>query len=171
MALSDHWTIDFEADGPVPGLYNPISMAIVNVADTSIAYTSGIYPMISNPGIEGARAISGISYETQLTYPKHVQVANEIKVFLNNHTGDHRPIFWSDNPGFDWPYFNYLMISALGNNPFGYSCRRIGDYWAGLQNNPRDTKGWKKKTTTRHTHDPLDDARKMAEGVKWMLTI
>jgi hypothetical protein len=66
---------------------------------------------------------------------------------------------WSDNPAFDWQFFNYYAIAYLGKNPFGHSARRIGDFFAGLEADPRASSAWKKLRTERHTHNALDDAR------------
>jgi hypothetical protein len=43
-----------------------------------------------------------------------------------------RAIFISDNPAFDWQFINYYFHRFLGQNPFGFSARRIGDLYAGL---------------------------------------
>jgi hypothetical protein len=73
--------------------------------------------------------------------------------------------FVSDNPAYDWQPINYGFHRALGHNPFGHSARRIGDYYAGLVRNWAETQAWKKLRITKHTHDPVDDARGNAEAL------
>ena len=55
-------------------------------------------------------------------------------------------------------YFHHF----LGENPFGYSSRRIGDFYAGLRREYRAQ--WKHLRRTRHSHDPVDDALGNAEA-------
>lgn len=79
-----------------------------------------------------------------------------------------QPIFVSDNPAFDWQWINYYFHHLLGYNPFGWSARRIGDYYAGLTGNFRNATKWKKLRITKHTHNPVDDALGNAEAFKRM---
>lgn len=76
-----------------------------------------------------------------------------------------RPVFVSDNPAFDWQWINYYFWKHLGYNPFGHSARRIGDFYAGLKGDFHATQAWKKLRVTKHTHDPVDDARGNAEAL------
>ena len=71
---------------------------------------------------------------------------------------DSRPIFVSDNPAFDWQWINYYFHHYMGKNPFGWSGRRIGDYFAGLQGDFRKSCSWKKLRVTKHDHNPVNDA-------------
>jgi hypothetical protein len=78
------------------------------------------------------------------------------------------PIFISDNPAFDWQWINYYFNHLLEYNPFGWSARRIGDYYAGLTGNFRNATKWKKLRITKHTHNPVDDAMGNAEAFRRM---
>lgn len=80
-----------------------------------------------------------------------------------------RPIFVSDNPAYDWQWINYYFWKHLGHNPFGHSARRIGDFYAGLRRDFRQTQDWKRWRITPHTHNPVDDARGNAEAFDRML--
>jgi len=77
-----------------------------------------------------------------------------------------QPIFVSDNPAFDFQWINYYFHHLLGHNPFGWSARRIGDYYAGLMGNFHETQQWKRLRITKHTHNPVDDAMGNAEAFK-----
>jgi len=70
-----------------------------------------------------------------------------------------KPIkFISDNPAYDWQFINYYFHKFCGENPFGHSARRIGDFYAGLKRNFYDTQSWKRWRKTEHDHNPVNDA-------------
>ena len=48
------------------------------------------------------------------------------------HNGNGRPVFVSDNPSYDFSFYNWYSHHFTGTNPFGYSGRRIGDLYCGL---------------------------------------
>jgi hypothetical protein len=64
----------------------------------------------------------------------------------------------SDNPAYDFPWINYGFHSTLGENPFGHSARRIGDYYAGLIGDFYTPQNWKYLRKTPHDHNPVNDA-------------
>lgn len=73
--------------------------------------------------------------------------------------------FVSDNPAFDWQHINWAFHTRLGSNPFGHSGRRIGDFYAGLKGNWRNTQEWKRLRRTPHDHNPVNDALGNAEAL------
>jgi hypothetical protein len=64
----------------------------------------------------------------------------------------------SDNPTFDWQWINDSFHRTIGNNPFGYSARRIGDFYAGLIGDFKDVSSWKRLRITKHDHHPVNDS-------------
>ena len=84
--------------------------------------------------------------------------------WLKEQCGEYQPIFVSDNPAFDFQWISYNFWRYLNKNPFGWSARRIGDYYAGLTGNFRNATKWKKLRITKHTHHPVDDAMGNAEA-------
>jgi hypothetical protein len=74
-------------------------------------------------------------------------------------------VFWSDNPAFDWQFINYYLIDYVGVNPFGYSARRIGDLYSGRLGRLSAHTEWKRMRQTKHSHNPVDDARGNAEAL------
>ncbi len=82
-----------------------------------------------------------------------------------------RPIMVSDNPGFDNMWFTCFLDSQEVSNPFGFSSRRIGDFYAGTKGDWRRSSDWKKLRKTAHTHNPVDDARGNAEALRIILGI
>jgi len=69
-----------------------------------------------------------------------------------------RPVFWSDNPAYDWQVINILFLKYQHENPFGWSARRIGDFYAGLVGDVNRQSDWKKLRITDHDHNPVHDA-------------
>ena len=69
-----------------------------------------------------------------------------------------RPTFMSDNPAYDWQWINFYFWKYGIDNPFGFSARRIGDYYAGLVGDFRAASNWKRLRVTKHDHNPVNDA-------------
>jgi hypothetical protein len=67
-----------------------------------------------------------------------------------------RPMFISDNNGFDWGWVNYYFWMYLGRNPFGHSSTNLGSLYKGMRKTMREN--FKHLRKTRHTHHPVDDA-------------
>lgn len=102
------------------------------------------------------------------------KVFDEKEVFLNfekwlsEFVGD-KPKFVSDNPAFDWQWINDSFWRTLGRNPFGYSARRIGDFYAGLIGDFTDASSWKRLRVTKHDHHPVHDALGNLEAFERLL--
>ena len=169
-------SVDVEADGPCPGLYSMVCFGAVVVGDDLAkskewpSFRSGYVKPISKLWIPEALAVSGISREEHLLGQQPDPVMNRFKEWVLSQTGlDARPVFVSDNPAFDWQFINYYLHLFTGDNPFGFSARRIGDFYAGLVRNWADAGKVKKHRITKHDHDPVNDARGNAEMLRWCL--
>jgi hypothetical protein len=112
-----------------------------------------------------ALKISGFSREQHLSFddPKDVMVKfnNWINEYWNSYKN--KPIFISDNPCYDWQFINYYFHYFIGNNPFGFSGRRIGDLFCGMKRDMRAS--WKHLRQTKHDHNPVNDAIGNAEAI------
>lgn len=157
-----YFVVDVEADGPCPGLYSMISFGAVLVQE-DIKNTKTFYgelKPISDKWIPQALAVSGFSREEVLTFNNPQEVMEYFNIWIKE-TSVNRPIFISDNNGFDWQFINYYFHAFVGSNPFGFSSRRLSDLYCGMQ---KDTFAkWKHLRDTKHTHHPVDDARGNAE--------
>jgi hypothetical protein len=80
-----------------------------------------------------------------------------------------RPIFVSDNPAYDFQWINFYFHRYMNRNPFGYSARRIGDFYAGLRGDFRKGSEWKKLRVTKHDHNPVNDAMGNVEAFERMI--
>lgn len=87
---------------------------------------------------------------------REIRIFSDFAAWLSQFKG--RPVFVSDNPAFDWQWINDGFHRCLGKNPFGFSARRISDFYAGLCGNFYKTQDWKKYRKTPHDHNPVNDA-------------
>ncbi len=76
-------------------------------------------------------------------------------------------MFFSDNNGFDWQFVNWYFHYYLGKNPFGFSSTNIGSLYKGMVKNTRHN--FKHLRKTKHTHNPVDDAKGNAEALQSMI--
>jgi DNA polymerase III epsilon subunit-like protein len=165
------FSLDVEADGPVPHLYSMVSFGFVNVYNPDISFYAEIKP-ISDKYIEDALKVSGFNREQTLQFELPEIVMNRFENWVK-YTKEilevNRLTVFADNPGFDWGYLNYYMHRFTGQNILGHSCRRINDYYAGATKDPFNTNKWKSLKVTKHSHNALDDARGNAEALKVIL--
>lgn len=164
------YSLDVEADGPCAGLYSMLSFAVVPLDDPSRAFYVELAPT-SDKFVPGALRACGFTREQTLEFTPADAAMARFQRWLENEPEAGRRVMWSDNPAFDWQFFNYYCHKYLGENAFGHSSRRIGDFWAGLQKNPSSAGSWKKMRTEAHTHNALDDARGNAGALKKILAL
>ena len=154
--------VDVEADGPIPGEFSMICFGAVVVDEKLDRTFYGEVAPISERTNLAAAAISGISRAKHETFETPANVMPRFADWITANTKG-RPIFVSDNPAFDWQWINYYFHKYTGANPFGYSARRIGDLYCGMERNVYAQ--WKHLRKTKHTHHPVDDARGNAEAL------
>jgi DNA polymerase III alpha subunit (gram-positive type) len=154
--------VDVESDGPIPHKYSMVCFGAV-VVEPSLSKTFyGKVKPISTLYDPQALAISGFTRQEHETFDDPKEVMENFARWLSANTKS-RCIFISDNPAFDWQWINWYFHMYLGKNPFGFSARRIGDLYCGMQ---KDTFAqWKHLRVTKHTHNPVDDAKGNAEAL------
>jgi DNA polymerase III epsilon subunit-like protein len=154
--------VDIESDGPIPGDYSMVCFGAVLV-DASLAQTFyGQLRPISERWLPEALAVSGFTREQTLAFPEPASVMRQFQTWLDEHSQG-RPMFISDNNGFDWQFINWYFHHFLGGNPFGFSSTNLGSLYKGMQ---QDTfVNFKHLRQTKHTHHPVDDARGNAEAL------
>ena len=156
--------VDVEADGAIPHKYSMVCFGAVIVEPGLSKTFYGQTKPVSDDFIPEALAISGFSREEHLTFDDPRPMMLQFKDWLNENVKG-RPIFISDNLAFDWQWINFYFHYFTGSNPFGFSGRRIGDLYAGLQKDFFAASEWKKFRQTSHTHNPVDDALGNAEAL------
>lgn len=158
--------VDVESDGPIPGDFSMISFGAVIIDPSLDKKFGGRLRPVSERWIPEALAVSGHSREQTLGFEEPKVVMSRFHSWLGENCPD-RPIFISDNNGFDWQFMNWYFHHFLSENPFGFSSTNLGSFYKGLI---RDTsKNFKHLRKTKHTHDPVDDAVGNAEAFLSMI--
>jgi hypothetical protein len=117
---------------------------------------------ISDRFIPEALAVSGHSREETMLFPDPKSTMEEFAEWIKNVSPD-KPMFISDNNGYDWMFVCWYFHYFLGDNPFGYSSTNLGSLYKGIV---RDTfQNFKHLRQTKHTHNPVDDAKGNAEAL------
>jgi len=154
--------VDVEADGPAPGLYSLVSIGAVLVTPALDQTFYGQLRPITDAWLPDALAVSGFTRAQHDGFDDPRDVMARFADWVTSH-GGRRPIFISDNNGFDWGFVNYYFHRFVGQNPFGHSSQNLGSLYKGVV---KDTfANFKHLRTTRHTHHPVDDARGNAEAL------
>jgi hypothetical protein len=119
-----------------------------------------------------ANPVVPIPVQTGLTHEEYYAIAKptfvQFAAWLKS-VSSGRPIFVSDNPAYDFQWINDGFLVTLGENPFGHSARRLGDFYAGLMSNFFQKQDWKRLRVTPHTHHPVDDAMGNVEAFERMV--
>ena len=155
-------SVDIEADGPIPYKYSMVCFGAVIVEPSLTKTFYGKTKPISESWIPEALSISGFSREEHLTFDDPKDVMLKFKNWILENSKGH-PIFIADNNGFDFAWINFYFHYFIGDNPFGYSSRRISDLWCGAEHNLYYK--WKEHRKTNHNHNPVFDSIGNAEAL------
>lgn len=154
--------VDIESDGPIPGDFSMISFGAVLVNEALDQTFYGQLRPISEKFVPEALAVSGYKREQTLSFDDPQKVMEDFGNWIKIQCKD-KPIFISDNNGFDWMFICWYFHHFTGGNPFGYSSQNLGSLYKGLV---KDTaKNFKHLRKTAHTHHPVDDAKGNAEAL------
>jgi DNA polymerase III alpha subunit (gram-positive type) len=154
--------VDVEADGPSPGDYSMICFGAVLVEEGLDKTFYGRLRPVSDKWVAAALAVGGFTREETLAFDDPKTVMESFARWLKETTKG-RPMFVSDNNGFDWQFINWYFWHFTGANPFGHSSTNLGSLYKGLV---RDTfQTFKHLRKTAHTHHPVDDAKGNAEAL------
>lgn len=153
---SKHVVVDVECNGPLIGTHSMTEFGLVIVEPGLKRTFHGKLKPISNEYVPEALAVSGRTHEECMKFPEPEQVMKEAAIWLANNVQG-KPIFWSDNNGFDASWMNWYFLKYNGQNPFGHSSRRIADLICGVELDLRFQ--WKGMRTVVHDHNPVNDAK------------
>ena len=154
--------VDIESDGPIPGDYSMVAFgAIVVSPDLDKTFYATLKP-ISDQYDATALAVAGFTREETLWFADPKEVMLDFTNWVEG-LGIRRPIFISDNNGYDWMFMCWYFHHFTGRNPFGFSSQNLGSLYKGMVQDV--TKNHKHLRKTPHTHHPLDDARGNAEAL------
>ncbi len=153
--------VDVEADGPIPGDYSMVSFGAVVVDRTLDKTFYGQLKPISILFDPSALQVSGHTREQTFGFEDPKIVIKKFDEWITaNSTG--RPMFISDNNGFDWQFINWYFYHFLLKNPFGHSSTNLGSLYKGVVKDMH--RNFKHLRKTKHTHHPVDDAKGNAEA-------
>ena len=158
-----YFSVDVEADGPIPGIYSMVSFGAVLVDEKGKLDKTfyGKLKPISNIWVPEALAVSGHTREETLQFRDPKEVMTDFSTWILNNSV-HNPMFISDNNGFDWMFICWYFHNFTGKNPFGHSSTNLGSLYKGLVKDTRQN--FKHLRKTRHSHNPVDDAKGNAEA-------
>ena len=160
--------VDVEADGPIPGDYSMICFGAIVVEPALNRTFYGQLRPISDAYRPDALAVSGFTREQCLAFDEPQAVMAAFERWIAE-VGGERPLFISDNNGFDWQFINWYFHHFVGRNPFGHSSTNLGSLYKGMQ---RDAfANFKRLRKSKHTHHPVDDARGNAEALLQMVVM
>jgi hypothetical protein len=141
--------VDCEATGPCPGVGVLTEFGAVDF-ESRRTFHGRLHDSEPDPANPARSVVTGRAYDA-------AEVFGRFTAWLAD-LGDERPVFVSDNPAYDFQWINHGLWHAVGENPFGHSGRRIGDYYAGLVGDFGRAQDWKRFRVTAHDHDPVHDA-------------
>ena len=157
--------VDVESDGPNPGDYSMVCFGAIIVEPALNRTFYGQLKPISEKWIPDALKVSGFMREETLQFDDPAAVMAKFRDWIKENSKD-RPKFVSDNNGYDWQFINWYFHHFTGDNPFGHSSTNLGSLYKGLT---KDTfANFKHLRKTKHTHNPIDDAKGNAEALLYM---
>jgi hypothetical protein len=84
----------------------------------------GLLKPVSEAFVAAALTVSGLTREQTLAFPEPRAVMEDFARWIAAHSTG-RPMFVSDNNGFDWRFINWYFHELTGNNPFGHSSTNL----------------------------------------------
>ena len=157
------FVVDVETDGPAPGLYSMVCFGAVLVDRGLTQRFKGHCAPISANWKPEALAVSGYTREQHAEFEQPELAMARFCAWLRERN-EGKMVMLSDNPTFDGAFINYYMHAFVGDNPFGHSARRLGDFCAGLERGWVSGRAYRALRKTPHSHDPVDDAVGNAEA-------
>jgi len=165
--------VDVEADGPCPGMYSMTEIGVVLVDREAIEGTPTTFHgylqpqqfMFEPDALKSIGQVRPEQFRAPFTHPTTVMY--EFVEWVERVNGKKRPMFISDNNGFDWQFVNYYMHRYTGSNPFGWSSTNLGSLYKGLVKD--QYKSFKKYRRTPHDHNPVNDSLGNVEALYVMV--
>ena len=121
--------IDIEASGPVPGLFNLVSVGAVAVTKNSDGmwavdddeFYVELKPIFAgyDPEAERIHGLTAAHLEENGTHP--TAAMQNLETWTKNKVGKRRALFVGHNAPFDWMYIAYYFAHAKMVNPYGYN--------------------------------------------------
>ncbi len=157
--------VDIESDNSSPANGSMVCFGAVKYKSDQTFYGE-TSPIITTYNPEALK-ISGFTREEHEKFPDPRETMKEFQEWVYQNSSNNRATLISDNNSFDMMWITYYFDLYNLDNPFGFSSRRLGDLYCGIQKNFHVNREWKKKyRKTKHTHNPVDDAQGNAEALE-----
>src|SRR5437016_2039157 len=105
--------VDAESDGPIAGDFSMICFGAIVVREGLADTFYGRLRPISERWLPEALAVSGFSREETLGFDDPAQVMRNFEAWVAERSVG-RPIFVSDNNGYDWQFVNWYCHHFTG---------------------------------------------------------
>lgn len=165
-----YFIVDVESDGPIIGKHSMVCFGAVLLNEELTTTFYGKLKPISDSYIPDALKISGFNRNEHELFDEPYDVMHDFYNWIIKNNKNGNPILISDNNGYDASWINYYFHVFIGNNPFGFSSRRIGDLFCGANKNLHYQ--WKKHRDNikyPHNHNPVSDAQGNASALLYFL--
>lgn len=149
MGRATWFCVDIECSGPVPGLYDMVSLGAVVVADPSgqdradalvIGATHYVEIQPTGARVDAvAMAVNGLDIDDLRSHGTPMAEAlDALTAFVREQTlAGTTPVFVGHNAPFDWSFVNHAYHASDRPNPFGYKALdtkalatgRLGMHW------------------------------------------
>ena len=156
--------VDIEADGPIPGDYSMVCFGAIVVEPALSKTFYGKLKPISDRWLPEALQVSGFSRNETLEFDDPKTVMQQFARLGRRRST--RSIGRCSSPTTTvLTGSSSTGISTIfsAQNPFGHSSHNLGSLYKGVAKDMFATFKYLRKT--RHTHNPLDDARGNAEAL------
>lgn len=179
MRADVYFSLDVEADGPIPGPYSMVSVGLAVAgrsdgvfvaADPTVDTFYRELRPISDDHVPAALAVSGLDRAALLRDGADPAVAmGELSDWVTRTAGSGRPVIVAYPAVFDWMFLYWYLLRFTGSSVFGHSgCLDIKTLYAVKADVPigAAVKGRMPAhllSRRRHTHHALDDAVEQAE--------
>jgi hypothetical protein len=179
--ISDiYFSVDIESDGPIPGSFSMLALALVAVATFDGERFVRLDPHadarywelrpISDAFEAEALSINGMDRERLLREGMPAaQAMHEADSWVRAVAGDHKAVFVAYPAAFDWSFVHWYFLSFLGSSPFGHgTCIDIRSLYVGAAGSTYEESSKSNLPAdllphSPHTHNALDDAIEQGE--------
>lgn len=186
--VETYFSIDVEADGPIPGPYSMssvgVALAAARTADGQFIdfrdQEEGLYlelQPISNDYVPEAAAVAGLDRgKLQRDGLDPVDAMKTLNDWVLYQAKGSRPVFCGWPLAFDWMWVHWYLMQYNGSSPFGHSSGLDMKTWFAARDERAIRRVGKRslpaevKSRRKHTHNALDDAREQADILVNLLT-
>jgi 3'-5' exoribonuclease-like protein len=179
MRADVYFSLDVEADGPIPGPYSMVSLGLAVAGRSDGVFTAAdptaetfyreLRP-ISDDFVPEALAVSGLDRAALLRDGADPAAAmGELSDWVTRTAGDGRPVIVAYPAVFDWMFLHWYFVRFAGRSPFGFSgaldMKTMYQQKAGvvLDRAGRRDLPAALVPDAPHTHNALDDAVEQGE--------